>query len=337
MRATALICDSERRFELREVDIGEPGPGQALIRTLYTGVSIGTEFALIRGRISWGPFPICTGYQGVGVVEALGPELDGFQVGDKVYYRGHQGPMRTEDGQTVSTVAGTHCSHLIAGPHPTHGMDPLPEGAPPEEASCFVMPAVGLLGVDMARPKVRDKVVVYGAGAIGLGAIAWLALRGCTVTAIDLDPGRLGIARRLGADHVIDASSADVPTEVEGHCPGGADVVFEASGNRDLVGPAIELCRTEGTFVWQGNYGEEPLPFRFMPAHGRRLTMVFPCDDGYGPNRRAVMKNLAMGSLRWGETITHRVSWSDAPGFFADVETGARSDVVQAVLHWSDS
>lgn len=335
MRAKALVCSASREFQLKEVEIGEPGPGQALIRTICSGVSIGTEFALIRGRISWGPYPLCTGYQGVGVIEAVGSSLESFAVGDRVYYRGHMGSMSLE-GQIVSPVSGTHCSHVIAGTHATHGMDRLPEGVPVEEASCFVMPAVGLLGVDMAQPRVSDRVIVYGVGAIGLGAVAWLALRGCTVTAIDIDPVRLEVARRLGADHLIDASSSDVAAEVARLCPGGADVVFEASGNRELVGPAIEMCRTEGTFVWQGNYGEEPLPFRFLPPHGRRLTMKFPCDDGYGPNRRAVMKNLAMGSLRWGETITHRVYAEEAPGFFSDIERGIRSDVIQAVVHWSD-
>lgn len=336
MRAKAIVCSESQEFSLTEVEIGEPGPSQAIIRTLYSGVSIGTEFALVRGRLSWGPFPICTGYQGVGVVEALGSDLEGYRAGDLVYYRGHQGGMSLPDGQAVSPVSGTHCSRIIAGPHATHGMDHLPDGVPLEEASCFVMPAVGLLGVDMAQPRVRDRVVVYGVGAIGLGAVAWLAMRGCTVIAIDIAPARLEVARKLGADHLIDASSSDASAEVARLCPGGADVVFEASGNRDLVGPAIELCRVEGTFVWQGNYGEEPLLFRFLPPHGRRLTMKFPCDDGYSPNRRAVMKNLRTGSLHWRETITHRVCADEAPALFSGINQGIRRDVIQAVVHWSD-
>ena len=65
----------------------DPGPEHLLIRALYSGVSIGTEFALIRNKIAGQQYPLCTGYQGVGVVEHVGEKVDAFKVGDKVYYR----------------------------------------------------------------------------------------------------------------------------------------------------------------------------------------------------------------------------------------------------------
>ena len=69
MRATALICDEKQRFHQADVNLADPAPDTVVIRALYTGVSIGTEFALIRNKLSWGPYPLCTGYQGVGVIE----------------------------------------------------------------------------------------------------------------------------------------------------------------------------------------------------------------------------------------------------------------------------
>ncbi len=335
MKTKALVCCEDQSFALAEVGLPDPGPGDLVIRTLCSGVSIGTEFALIRNRISWGPYPLCTGYQAVGVVEEVGCEVDEFKPGDRVYYRG-QPSMALADGRTVSTVSGAHAAYAVTRQHPTHGIAALPEGVPEEAGSCFVMPAVGLVGVDMAQPKVTDAVVVYGVGAIGLGAVAWLAMRGCTVIAVDIDDARLAIARRLGADHTVNASAADVEAEVARLCPRGADVVFEASGNRECVNPAIRLCKPHGKFVWQGNYGAEPLAFEFLPAHGRLLTMFFPCDDGYGPNRRAVMKHIASGALRWSETITHRIGPDEAPAFFDEINRGTRRDVVQAVIRWSD-
>ena len=61
MNATALICTQKQHFTLLPVTLPDPGPGEVSIRTLYSGVSVGTEFALVRGKISWGPYPICTG------------------------------------------------------------------------------------------------------------------------------------------------------------------------------------------------------------------------------------------------------------------------------------
>ena len=74
MKAKALVCDAEQNFTLEDVLLKGPAPDQIAVRTHYTGVSIGTEFALVRNKISWGPYPLCTGYQGTGVVEEANGE-----------------------------------------------------------------------------------------------------------------------------------------------------------------------------------------------------------------------------------------------------------------------
>ena len=113
MKALALICDEKQHFTLEDVRLKDPAPDQVAIRTAYSGVSIGTEFALIRNKISWGPYPICTGYQGTGIIESVGAEVKDLKVGDQVYYRGND-YMERADGQKVSCVAGTHCSHIVS-------------------------------------------------------------------------------------------------------------------------------------------------------------------------------------------------------------------------------
>ena len=120
MNAKALVCTADRQFSLRDVALPAPGNGEIAIRTLRSGVSVGTEFALIRGKISWGPFPLCTGYMGVGIVEKLGPDVEGFAHGDKVYFRGSRN-MALPDGTKVSAVSGVHCSHAVSPVGGTHG------------------------------------------------------------------------------------------------------------------------------------------------------------------------------------------------------------------------
>ena len=201
VKAKALICDERQHFSLQEVLLQDPGPDHVLIRTHYTGVSIGTEFALIRNKLSWGPYPLCTGYMGTGVIEAVGPEVAGFQVGDAVYFRGNNtNAMTLLDETRVSCVSGAHCSHIVAQPHTTHGVAKMIPGAAMDVACSFVMPAVGLYGVDMANPRMGQTVVVHGAGLIGLGVVAFCAQRGCTVVAVDLQSERLEVAQALGAD-----------------------------------------------------------------------------------------------------------------------------------------
>ncbi|MCZ6677298.1 MAG: zinc-binding alcohol dehydrogenase [Candidatus Poribacteria bacterium] len=335
MHAKGLICDENQNFSYADVILPNPGPGHILVRTLFTGVSIGTEFAIIRNKLSWGAYPLCTGYQGIGSVEAVGEEVRGFRVGDNVYFRDNKAGMQLTDGKQVSTVSGTHCSYALIHPQETHGVALLPEGADAESASLFVMPAVGLNGVDMANPRMGDVVAVYGSGLIGLGVVAACSHRGCVVVAIDLEPNRLDIARRLGADDVINGATQDVLPELKRIAPDGADVVFECTGIPGCIDPAIELCKMHGKFVLQGNYGEKPISYQFLPPHGKRLTTFYPCDDGFAPCRRAVVKNMAMGVLPWHHTITHRVDAKDAPELYDAINKGKAADVVGAVLRWS--
>ena len=337
MKARALICDQQQGFALREVVLPDPAVDQISIRTHYTGVSVGTELALIRGKLSWGPYPLCTGYMGTGVVEAVGAGIDNFAVGDEVYYRGNDS-MAMPDGSPISCVAGVHCSGAVTRPNSTHGVGKMVAGAAMDTACMFVMPAVGLGGVDMANPRMGQTVVVHGVGLIGLGVVAACAHRGCTVVAIDVNEKSLSTAQTMGADVLIDGSSysdpQDVGVEVGKVAPEGADVVFECTGLPECIDPAIALCRPHGSFVWQGNYGSEPVSMNFLSPHGKRLRMFFPCDDGMAACRRAVVKNMATGVLPWENCITHRIGCEQAPSIYQRIKQGRDRDIVGVVIDW---
>ena len=333
IEAKALICTEKQEFSIEDVVLDGPSADQIAIRTHYSGVSIGTEFALIRGKLSWGPYPICTGYQGTGVVEAVGADIDNFQVGDEVYYRRNDA-MRLADGAPVTCAQGTHCAHVVTTPNTTHGAAKMIPGAAMDVACMFVMPAVGLYGVDMSNPRAGEAVVVYGTGLIGLGVIAACAHRGCVVIVVDINEKQLELARAMGADYTINGASRDVPAEVCKIAPNGADVVFECTGIPSCVDPAIALCRAQGSFVWQGNYGAAPIQMCFLPPHEKRLKMFFPCDDGWQPFRRAVVKNMAMGALKWEQCITHRIQYAQAPAMFERINKGEDKDIVGVVINW---
>jgi L-iditol 2-dehydrogenase len=270
---------------------------------------------------------------GAGVVEAVGGEISNFSIGDKVYFRRNDA-MSTVDGAKISCVSGAHCAHAVLRANTSHGVAHVPEGVGMDAAAMFVMPAVGLHGVDMANPRMGQTVVVYGVGLIGLGVVAACVHRGCVVIAIDVNDHRLKIAREFGADICLNAKECDVAAEIQRLTSGGADVVFEATGLPECLDPAIALCRQFGTFVWQGNYGAAPVSLHFLPPHGKQLTMVFPCDDGHVPCRRAVLRNMASGALKWEKTITHRVECENAPELFARINSGEAKDLLGVVIRW---
>ena len=333
MDARALICDAQRQFSLRQVTLPDPGPHDLLVRTLWSGVSIGTEFMFVRGNLDRSGYPLCTGYMATGVVERSGAEVSAYAAGDLVYWRSNRS-MKLGTQQVWSN-AGSHASHAVVDARQP-GTAPLPDGVPVDVASAFVLPGVGLHGVDISNPRLGDIVLVFGVGLVGLSVVAWANLRGCEVVAVDRDAARLEVARKLGARHLIDASTADVARAVEERWPGGCDVVFEATGLPQNTDTAIGLTRPRGKFVWQGHYGKDPITMKFPVPHGKRLQMFFPCNDGEEPARETIMHNLVLGYLAWEHTVTHRVESTEAPDLYRGILNGNQDGVIGALIHWSD-
>jgi 2-desacetyl-2-hydroxyethyl bacteriochlorophyllide A dehydrogenase len=332
--AQALICTPDQQFTLETFPIPSLQPSEMLVETRYSGVSVGTEFALIRGRLDWGPFPLCTGYQAVGVVRAVGAGVQGYAVDDTVYYRRNYLRMQRGDAQ-ATTAAGTHCSVAVIDPSTAEGVAHLPAGADEIASAMFVMPAVGFNAVSMAGVAVGDTVVVHGMGPIGLGALLAAGLRGAVTLGVDINPARLQLARELGVDHVIDGGAGDVAEQVRALVPQGADVVFEGTGVPAFLDTAFQLCRHRGRFVFLGNYGAAPISYHFLVPHGKELTAFYPCNDGLAPCRRAVVKLMASGALPWRRTISHVVDAAEAPALFDAINRNQMPDLLGAVIRWS--
>ena len=117
---------------------------------------------------------------------------------------------------------------------------------------------------------------------------------------------QLTIAKTLETDFAFDGRANDIAEEVERITPEGTKVVLECTEIPQCIDPAIALCREHGSLVWQGHYGSEPVSMHFIRPHGRRLRMFFPCDDGWQPWRRAVVKNMAMGAMYYASNSVRR-------------------------------
>ena len=295
MNARALISYEDQTFAIEEVELSDVKEDEIGIRVHYSGVSIGTEFALIRQKINWTDFPICTGYMATGVVDKVGSNISNFSIGDPVFVRGNR-DMTLKGGKVVGCVEGAHASYVVRKPNNPEGCGVVPDGANMAAASMYVMPAVALNGLAQAQPEATETVLVYGVGLIGIAAVALANLRGCEVVAVDINDRALEIAKAMGADHTIDASVTDWEERVRAIVPEGADCVIEATGLAECVDTAVRLCREFGKFVWQGNYGAAPISYAFLEAHARQIRSFYPCHDGQLPFRKRVLKLMACAS-----------------------------------------
>ena len=102
----AIVFTDVNRVTVGEIAIADPGPGEVQVRTLYSAISAGTEGWILQNLFTWQPtvYPCVPGYQRVGVIEALGPDVEGWSVGDQVV------ATRSDLGDVVTARSGSHCA-----------------------------------------------------------------------------------------------------------------------------------------------------------------------------------------------------------------------------------
>jgi 2-desacetyl-2-hydroxyethyl bacteriochlorophyllide A dehydrogenase len=254
LKARALWTVAPGRAEIRDEELARPGPEQALVRTLASGISRGTERLVLDGRVpasQWAamraplmagefPFPVKYGYAAVGVVE--------------------DGPAGLR-GRRVFCLH-PHQDRFVA---PASMCIPVPEGVPDRRA---VLAANAETAVNIlwdARPLVGERALVVGAGVVGLLAAALLArVPGLDLAVCDSDPSRAGAAAALGLRFCAPEAA-----------PGERDLVVHASGNPDGVRLALGSAGFEGRIVEASWFGDRPVSLPLGEAfHARRLSLV---------------------------------------------------------------
>ncbi|MBO0763870.1 MAG: dehydrogenase [Hyphomicrobiaceae bacterium] len=264
--ARALWYTGPRVVELAEAPLPPLAMGEARVRTLFSGISRGTERLVFEGavgRSEWArmrcpmqegdfPFPVKYGYCAVGLVE--------------------EGPADLL-GRTV------FCLH----PHqdvfqaPAYRLELVPAQVPPRRATLAANMETALNAVWDSGAGPGDRMVVVGAGVVGL-LVASLAARlpGAAVTLVEAADGRQPLAEALGARF---AAPDAAPTE--------ADVVFHASGSAAGLNTAIACAGLEATVIEMSWYGDRPVEIGLGGAfHSRRLKLVSSQVGQVSPSRR---------------------------------------------------
>ena len=260
---------------------------QVLVRALYSGVSRGTESLVFRGEVPPSqyqvmrashqegefPGPLKYGYSSVGEILEAPDQLGEAMVGRRVFC------LYPHQDLYVVPATAVHV---------------LPEGLPPGRAVLAANMETAVNALWDARPAVGDRIVVVGAGVVGL-LVAWLCrgVPGASVSVVDVDPSREPVARELGLAFL------DRPPH-----EAGADLVVHASGNPEGLASALSIAGEEAEVVELSWYGQRPVALPLGEAfHSRRLT-VRSSQVGRVPPRRAPRwsrerrLDLALGLLR---------------------------------------
>ena len=331
---------------LVEYEERAPGPGEALVRTLYSGISAGTELTAYRGTnpylgkrwdaetrlfVEGEPtfaYPLeAWGYEQVGAVEAVGADVTAVAVGDVVWgIWGHRSAAVLAEARLAGHV--------------------LPAGSRP---LCGVFPRIGAVALNAvldADVHVGETVAVFGQGVPGLIATQLARLNGGTVVAVDRIARRLELAHALGAAAVVDASAEPVAETVKGLTDGrGADVVIELTGSAAALHEAIRSAAYAARVVTAGFEQGDATGLRLGEEfHHNRIELVSSQISNVAPRlsqrwsvdrlERTVLDLHAQGRLELEPLISHVVAAEDVADAFRLLDERP-DEAVQVVLDFS--
>jgi len=220
----AVVFPQAERFEMRELTLKDMGPEDIGVRTLVTAISPGTERWILKGKHAGTSFPCIPGYQRIGIVEECGSQVADFNPGDIVY--GGSGRWQ----ENVNSMWGAHCSYSI---EPAAGYrfisSSMPDTAELETTVFTMVAAVGYKGIRFLEIKGGEKILIIGAGFIGLCAAQLASLKQAVPVFIDRDRQRISFARKLGF-HAYNPEDAGFDGEMKDFAPEGIDVIYDTAG-----------------------------------------------------------------------------------------------------------
>ena len=273
----ALVFRGPHKIGIEQVAIPRPGPGEAVIRVTLTTIC-GTDLHIVRGEYPVQP-GLVIGHEPVGVIHELGVGLTGYKVGDRVlvgaitpcgqcgYCLGGDlaqcgGPIG--GWKFGNTINGAQAEYLLV-PSAQANLAKIPDDLSDAQVVLLAdIASTGISAAESAELKVGDTAAVFAQGPIGLCATAGAKLKGASlIIAVESDPIRAQMAKRMGADIVLDQKTVDVVNEIKRLTGGkGVDVAIEALGTQETFENALRVIRPGGTL---SSLGCTPASWPFRP------------------------------------------------------------------------
>jgi S-(hydroxymethyl)glutathione dehydrogenase/alcohol dehydrogenase len=358
----AVLEEFAKPLVVQEVELAEPGPGEVLVRLVACGVCH-TDMYTASGVDPSGYAPTVLGHEGAGVVERLGEGVSLVREGDHVVtlfspqcgecvhcvspltnlclaIREQQNRGYLPDGSTRLSRGGEPLRHFMGTSTfaeytvmPEIALAQINREAPLDRACLFACGLSTGLGAAMKTAAVAagSTCVVFGAGMVGLGAVAGCRLQGAErIVCVDLAPDRLELARGQGATDVIIAGENTVAEILEMTGGFGADFTFEATGNVAVMRQALEAARMGWglcTVCGVAGRGETLDVVPRLLITGRRV-----CGSSFGGLKGradvpALIERYLAGAIDVDPFISHRMTLADVNRGFElmEAQDGIRS------------
>jgi L-iditol 2-dehydrogenase len=283
----ALVLTAYKQFQLQDLPEPAVGARDVLVRVKACGIC-GSDVHGMDGSTGRRQPPIVMGHEAAGVVDRVGAAVTGFRAGDRVTFDStiynpdsffsRRGQINLCDDRRV---LGVSCddyrqngafAELVAVPD--HILYTLPPAMTFEQAALVEPVSIAVHARNLTPLATGDAVAVFGAGLIGLMMIQVLKNAGAgAVIALDIDDGRLALARAVGATDVVNSGNADAVAAVRALTSGrGADVAFEAVGIEATVRAAIAAVRKGGAVTLIGNLARDvAIPLQTVVTRQLRL------------------------------------------------------------------
>ncbi len=366
MRA-AVLEEFGKPLNVTEVELDEPRAGEVLVRLEACGVCH-TDMYTASGADPSGYAPAVLGHEGCGIVERLGEGVTSVAPGDRVVtlfspqcrecehcrspktnlclaIREQQNLGHLPDGSTRLSRDGEPIRHFMGTSTfaeytvmPQIALAKIPADAPPDRAAPFACGLSTGMGAAINTAKVEpgSTCVVFGAGLVGLGAVAGCRLQGAErIICVDLSPERLELARGQGATEVWTGGDDTVARVLEETGGFGADYTFEATGLVSVMRQAVESARMGWGLCTVAGVAGRGEVLEVVPRYlitGRRV-----CGSSFGgvKGRDQVPQFVQLyldGKLDVDSLISHRLTLDDVNEGFELME---RQDGIRSVIQFS--
>ena len=333
----ALVFRGPNQIAIESVPIPRPGVGEAVIRITLTTIC-GTDVHILKGEYKVRP-GLVIGHEPVGVIHELGEGLTGYRVGDRVLVgaitpcgqcsdclSGHWSQCGGPIGgwKFGNTIHGAQAEYLLV-PHAQANLAKIPNELADEQVVLLAdIASTGISAAESADLKIGDTAAVFAQGPIGLCATAGARLKGASlIIGVESDPVRAAMAKRMGADVVLNFKECDVAAEIRRLTGGrGVDVAIEALGTQDTFESALRALKPGGTLSSLGVYsGKLSVPIEpFAAGLGDHRIVTTLCPGGKERMRR-LMEMVLRKRLDLTPLLTHRFKLekiTDAYQLFAD-------------------
>src|ERR1700674_5566628 len=317
----ALVFRGPNQIAIEQVPIPKAGPGEAVIRVTLTTIC-GTDLHIFKGEYPVRP-GLVIGHEPVGVIHELGVGVTGYEVGNRVlvgaitpcgqcnYCLGGDlaqcgGPIG--GWKFGNTINGAQAEYLLV-PHAQANLAKIPDELADEQVVLLAdIASTGISAVESADLQIGDSVAVFAQGPIRLCGTAGAKVKGASlIIAVESDPVRTEMSKRMGADVVLDFTKEDVVEDIKHLTRGrGVDVAIEALGTQTTFESALRVLRPGGTLSSLGVYsGKLSVPVEpFAAGLGDHKIVTTLCPGGKERMRR-LMELVRHGRLDLTPLLTH--------------------------------